>query len=316
MVWLVIIIILVLGLGSLNGVRRGALMSGLDLAATVLSIVGIALLFSPVAHLLELIFKVKPNFAPLAAAVIIWAVVRGSVFFASFWIPPHQAIPGSAFHRAIAALFGLSKAALTVLVILAVISLLPLNLVAKQPLVDNPVSAVLLKRATPLVDVTNKIIGPTIDQAIEFLTIKPNSDESLKLGYTTTNVAIDEASENTMLTLVNQERTSRGLSALTLDPGLRDVARAHSRDMFARGYFAHIDPDGHDPFARLTAAGIHYQSAGENLALAPEVISAHKGLMNSPGHRANILDPSFHKIGIGVIDAGRHGKMFSQDFTD
>ena len=101
-----------------------------------------------------------------------------------------------------------------------------------------------------------------------------------------------------------------------MDKDLLRLARAHSRDMFIRGYFAHVNPDGEDPFDRMNEAGIIYQVAGENLALAPNVDLAHDGLMNSPGHRANILTAEFGLVGIGCIDGGSYGKMFSQEFTD
>jgi uncharacterized protein YkwD len=86
--------------------------------------------------------------------------------------------------------------------------------------------------------------------------------------------------------------------------------------MFKRGYFAHVTPEGVDPFQRMDAAGIHYVTAGENLALAPTLDIAHDGLMNSPGHRANILNPAYRKVGIGVLDGGVYGEMFVQEFTD
>ena len=59
-----------------------------------------------------------------------------------------------------------------------------------------------------------------------------------------------------------------------------------------------------------------YLSAGENLALAPTLHSAHTGLMHSPGHRANILRPQFGRLGIGILDAGRHGLMVTQEFRN
>jgi uncharacterized protein YkwD len=86
--------------------------------------------------------------------------------------------------------------------------------------------------------------------------------------------------------------------------------------MWRRNYFGHVSPEGHDAGDRLNAAEVSYQMAGENLALAPTLQSAHTGLMNSEGHRANILDPDFRRVGIGVIDNGYYGKMFVQVFTD
>ena len=77
--------------------------------------------------------------------------------------------------------------------------------------------------------------------------------------------------------------------------------------MFANGYFSHYDQHNTSPFDRMKSVGISYTSAGENLALAPNVNLAMQGLMNSPGHRANILSTSFHKVGIGVVDGGIRG---------
>ena len=84
-------------------------------------------------------------------------------------------------------------------------------------------------------------------------------------------------------------------------------------DMFARGYFAHDTPEGRDPFDRIRAGGVRFLTAGENLALARSVQIAHTGLMNSPGHRANILRPEFGRVGIGIMDGGMRGLMVTQN---
>ena len=101
-----------------------------------------------------------------------------------------------------------------------------------------------------------------------------------------------------------------------MDPTIRDVARAYSVTMFQQGYFAHLGQDGSSPFDRMRAGGVNFRAAGENLALAPTVQVAHDGLMNSPGHRANILNGRYRRIGIGVADGGMHGKMYTQNFAD
>ena len=84
--------------------------------------------------------------------------------------------------------------------------------------------------------------------------------------------------------------------------------------MLKLGYFAHNSPVSGSPSDRLQAAGISFRVAGENLAYAPTVEIAHRGLMNSPGHRANILSPDFTRVGIGVIVAPNGERMFTQDF--
>ena len=106
------------------------------------------------------------------------------------------------------------------------------------------------------------------------------------------------------------------MQALKADPALTAVARQHSKDMFARGYFSHITPGGKDPFDRMREAGITFIAAGENLALAQTLTIAHNGLMNSPGHRANILSPQYGRVGIGIMDGGIYGLMISQEFRN
>ena len=125
----------------------------------------------------------------------------------------------------------------------------------------------------------------------------------------------DPEAEAAMLALVNDERTSRGLVALALDPRLVPIARQHSEEMFRLKYFGHQSPVNGSPFDRLMAARISYSRAGENLAYAQSLAVAHRSLMDSPGHRENILRPEFTRIGIGIVSAGPYGRMFTQLFV-
>lgn len=152
---------------------------------------------------------------------------------------------------------------------------------------------------------------------IYIVTKEPESDESIPIDipkYTTLKPNPDD--EETMLKLLNAERSLKGLSTVKMDGKLVEVARAHSTDMLKRGYFSHYTPEKLSPFDRMDKSNIDYNLAGENLAYAPTVEIAHEGLMNSKGHRENILKDGFKKVGIGVIDAGLYGKMFTQDFSD
>ncbi len=121
--------------------------------------------------------------------------------------------------------------------------------------------------------------------------------------------------EQQMIDLVNKERAAAGLRPLSVDLKLVAVARAKAQDMIDRGYFAHQSPTYGSPFDQMRAAGINYRYAGENLAGASTLARAHAGLMNSPGHRANILSPNFTHIGIGVKAGGPYGKMYVQSFV-
>jgi uncharacterized protein YkwD len=119
-----------------------------------------------------------------------------------------------------------------------------------------------------------------------------------------------------VLTLVNQERANNGgLPPLTMHGACADCAFDHTWDMEDRNFFAHTNPDGQSPFDRMAAAGITYSAAGENIAAGygtPAAVMA--GWMASAGHRANILNPNFTEIGIGVrISDG--GAMYSDYWT-
>jgi uncharacterized protein YkwD len=166
----------------------------------------------------------------------------------------------------------------------------------------------------------NKKLAPVFDEAVRHtmnsLTVHPASEESVPLGFTISDAEARPDLERKMLELVNRERAKHGLRPLKADPEMTRVARAHSRDMFARGYFAHDNPDGKDPFDRMREAQVRFYAAGENLALAQTLEIAHNNLMNSPGHRANILKPEFGRLGIGILDGGFYGLMISQEFRN
>jgi len=163
-------------------------------------------------------------------------------------------------------------------------------------------------------------LSPVFDEAVKKsmnkMTVDPGSKESAKLPFTVVAPQIRTDLEAEMLNLVNQERLKEGLSLLKADPEMVEVARNHSSDMFARGFFAHVNPEGKTPFQRMDIAGVRYKTAGENLALAPTLSIAHNGLMNSPGHRANILQKTFGRLGIGVLDGGKYGLMITQNFRN
>ena len=104
--------------------------------------------------------------------------------------------------------------------------------------------------------------------------------------------------------LVNQERAVAGVAPLAWDDGAAQVAYEHSVDMDVRDFFSHTNPDGEEPWDRLTAAGISWSAAGENIAYGqPDPVSVMIAWMNSPGHRDNILRTSFTRLGVGVHDA-------------
>lgn len=125
------------------------------------------------------------------------------------------------------------------------------------------------------------------------------------------------AMEQLAYTLINDERTRDGDLPLTMREDLRRVARAHSEDMVARNFFDHTNPDNETPWDRMRAAGITWNSAGENIAWNnypnPAVVAVN-GWMGSTGHRNNILNGGFTHTGMGVAFDGAGGAYFTQVF--
>ena len=120
-----------------------------------------------------------------------------------------------------------------------------------------------------------------------------------------------------VLELVNEERAKEGVKPLSLDKDLCAVAALHSEDMAARNFFSHENPDGASPFDRMKAYGIAFRTAAENIAAGqttPEQVM--DSWMNSPGHRKNILNNAYSKIGIGIARGGEYGVYWTQCFTD
>ncbi|MDR3592693.1 MAG: CAP domain-containing protein [Negativicutes bacterium] len=100
--------------------------------------------------------------------------------------------------------------------------------------------------------------------------------------------------------LINADRAASGRAVLAWNPQLAELARDYCHDMVSRNFFSHDNPEGQSPFDRMKARGIKFRAAAENLAGDSSVEAAEKAFMDSPGHRANILDSDFDQVGIGV----------------
>ncbi len=112
-----------------------------------------------------------------------------------------------------------------------------------------------------------------------------------------------EMSASGLLTSTNSQRTSNGRATLSLNPQLSNAAQAKANDMIARNYWSHTTPDGQEPWVFIQNAGYNYNKAGENLAYGFATSSdAVIGWMNSPTHKANLLDSAFTEVGFGFAN--------------
>jgi uncharacterized protein YkwD len=132
------------------------------------------------------------------------------------------------------------------------------------------------------------------------------------------------------LCLINRERAAHGERALVTNAHLEAAAQGHSNNMVADDYFEHVGPNGQTPVSRIRAAGYLQNpragyAIGENIAWGTLWLATPRAIvsawMNSPGHRANILNPRYRETGIGIspsapssMSEGQSGATYTQDF--
>jgi len=122
------------------------------------------------------------------------------------------------------------------------------------------------------------------------------------------------AEQQVLMDRINKHRLAIGCNALTWDGRLATVARKHSEDMAKRHYFSHVDPDGHDPGARLKAANIGYRAAAENLAQGQSSgRDVYDDWIESPDHKENLENCDYTHLGIGI--SGRYWTLVLVRFS-
>ena len=123
------------------------------------------------------------------------------------------------------------------------------------------------------------------------------------------NTSEKEITRGSVVDEMNRHRAKHDLPPLRADDRLNGAAEARIDDMERQGYWGHYPPDGSSPFLWLSLNGYHYRQAGENLAAGLESVDVLvSSWMSSPGHRANILSPTFQDVGIAIIDGGTTGR--------
>ncbi len=307
-----------------QGYQAGFLAGVMNILSTALSFIAAILLYPAVGDFLARQFGATENLALVSAFFIILIVVEVASSLAFHRIyklisPVYKRISGLVIWDKV---LGLIPSVLVGLFLVSLFLFLPLIV----PISENIRGVVAdswwgknvlargLKYQPQIESVLNRLPYKNLAYLI---TPQPLSKQSIELTFPEEiKLSPDKKSEKAMFDLVNKERVSQGLNKVVWDDTLLKPARDHCLDMFERGYFSHYSPEGASPFDRLDVLEIDYKAAGENLAYAPSVEIAHQGLMDSPGHKENILRPEFGHLGVGVIDGGINGKMFCQEFTN
>lgn len=311
-----LLLFLVMLLSVWAGVQRGFILSFLQLASWIGSLLAGFVLYQPLAQVLLKLFPAIGIWAaPLSFIfiVVIARLVIDTLSYRLLAIIP-RSYKASVINKALGAIPGAVNGFIWVAILATFLLLLPFTNTVSQKARESKLAGGLVDKVSWLEGKLSPVFRDVVNRSS--VTIEPDPNKAVKLPYTTTHAKRRADLELQMLWLINKERRNNGLDTLKADPQMAGVARKHSADMFARGYFSHYSPEGTNPFDRMKKDHVTFIIAGENLALAPTLTVAHNGLMKSPGHRANILKPEFGRVGIGILDGGVYGLMITQDFRN
>jgi uncharacterized protein YkwD len=305
-------------LAVVGGIRSGFIATLYGLVSWVISLV---LAFATLGAAAEIIVELTGIAAPAARAVgfiVVLLAIEGLFAVAArFVLSPlirsvHATRAGLLIDRALGVIPSVLRALVVTAIGLAALLVLPVGSDVRGAIDGSRLGRALVSEVAAVQPYLGQLLGS--DAGALFVT-KIDADQQQQLDLPDDlDLEADPQAEAQMLQLVNEARAEIGLRPLSLDPRLVPIGRAHSEEMFRLQYFGHTSPVTGSPFDRIDAAGVEYSRAGENLAYAQSVAVAHRGLMESPGHRANILRPEFTRLGIGVISAGPYGRMFTQVF--
>lgn len=323
--WMDVLILIILIFYAIEGYSEGFLIAFIDLVAFSLSFILGITFYSQVASFLVKTIAISQGFANAIGffiAASVFEIVFNYLLKSLIATVPlfSRESPKNKRLKQVSKALGIIPGTISGIVlasfILSLIMTLPFSVFLKNSVSSSRMGNTLVANTQVFAKSWGDIFGGAVNDTLSFLTIEPKSSESLSLNFKTSNTKVDKKAEQEMLNAVNIERARVGLSSVVFSENLAQVGRNHCNDMFKRGYFSHYTPEGLSPFDRMLRASISFNYAGENLALSPNVELAMKGLMQSSGHKANILSQNFNKLGIGVIDGGVYGQMYCQEFTD
>ncbi len=312
-------IILLVGAAIWNGYRSGFIATTYGLATWVISFAAAVVFQAPAAKLIQEL-GLLPALARPVGFIAVLVIVEGLFSLAGFVaVSPivravHRAHTAELIDRVLGVFPATARALFVVGIALAAFVVSPVGNEMKAAVESSRIARELINMISSIQPQLASLSGQLTEDVPLFVT-KLGEDQTEKLDLPDNlTLAPDPSAERQMFELVNEERKNAGLAPLVWDDKLLPVARQHSEEMFRLKYFSHQSPVSGSPFDRLKAAGIKYSRAGENLAYAQSVAVAHRGLMQSQGHRENILRPEFTRFAVGVISAGPYGRMFTQMF--
>jgi uncharacterized protein YkwD len=316
--WVDLAIILILIYFVAEGIRVGLWAMLADFLSLLISILAAFVLYPYLSGIVQANFSLMKSFSNvlgfLFASVLVGAFVSFLISLVVHKIP--QPLWKNRWNHIAAILPAIGEAFIIVSFIVTLVIGIPISPGLKKSVSESRIGGRILGNTSFISGKINEIFGKAIEDSLTYLTVEPGSNETIPLTFAKRELAVDKESETEMFNMVNEARRTQKIGTLTWDEKLAETGRTYATLMWENNFFGHYSPTGENVADRLDNAGVSYTFAGENLAMAPTVMVAHTGLMNSEGHRENILDKNFKKIGVGCVDNGIYGKIFVQVFTD
>lgn len=318
-----LLVVLLLGLLLVRGWYRGFVREAMDLVSLVLGAVLAFRLAGPVGSAIAAMAGISPDVARFVGGAMVFVLAGVGAAVAVRYLERTLRLPGlNLANRVGGAGLAAAWGVFLTTVVLTLAAILPMPAAVADAVDDSAVARVLTDPDGLPQDVFNGLAGDGIVETLlelrslvgerrvviesgETITFPPADPEELS---TDTDAALE------VFDLLNRARVEAGVAPLAWSDALAAVGEGHARDMYANGYFSHESPTTGSVGDRLDAAGIPFRLSGENLALASTATDTHRGLMESPGHRHNMLLASYTRVGIAVVD-GPLGLMTVQVFT-
>ncbi len=293
---------------AIRGWVRGFVRELFDLAGLVVGLVVSFRLSAPVGDFLSEAFGVTPEWARIGAGIALFIVVGVVLAIGAGALTKVMRLPGlNLANRLFGAAFALGWGVLLVVLLVSLLRALPMPPVVDEAL-DDSVVATNLTRG-PAGSLFDRLVGDDVLTALGDLRdvlgskrLLLEGDQRVELtAVDPASLEVDEDAARLVFGLLNETRAEEGVAPLAWSDGLAGVALGHAREMYERGYVSHLSPVTGRVEDRVAAAGIRLARLGENLALAASARAVHDGLASSPGHRANMVNPAFDRVGIAAV---------------
>ena len=308
---------------AVRGWFRGLVREAMDLVGLILGIVLAFRFGSVVGSVIEAMSGISADAARLVGGLIVLVAVGVAAALIARVVEPRVRWAGlNLIDRAGGATFALAWGAFAAVVLLSLAVILPIPAAISRQLDSSALTGFLTDPAGVPQSVFRRLSGDRVVEALLNLDslvgerrVIVEGEESVALAPADPgDLDHDAGAATEIFDLLNRARLDAGADPLAWSPALAVVAQEHAVEMYLEGYFSHHSPVTGTVADRLEAAGITYSVAGENLALAATPTDVHDGLMDSPGHRENILRAEFRRVGVAVV-TGPLGLMTVQVFT-